>query len=78
MDRIDWAENALCAEVDPEIFFPVTGQRDDGRKAKRICAKCHVVDKCLEYGMNVEFGIYGGLTASERARLRRTRNGEAA
>lgn len=78
MDRIDWSEDALCAEVDPEIFFPIAGQRDNGRKAKRICAKCSVVDKCLEYGMDVEFGIYGGLTASERARLRRTRKGEAA
>lgn len=78
MDRIDWVEDALCAQVDPEIFFPENGHTEYGVKAKRICAKCPVVDACLEYGMSVEFGIYGGLTGPERARLRRTRKEVAA
>ena len=78
MDQIDWVEDALCAQVDPEIFFPEMRHWEDSKKAKRICANCSVIDKCLEYGMKAEFGIYGGLSAKERARLRTKRKGEAA
>lgn len=61
--------DALCAETDPELFFPTKG--GSSRAALRICALCDVRDECLEYALEKgeRFGIWGGL--SERARRRR-------
>lgn len=41
----DWQENALCAQTDPEAFFPEKG--GSTREAKRICLGCEVRDRCL-------------------------------
>ena len=78
MDRIDWVEDALCAQVDPEIFFPEQAQLAHAKPAKSICANCPVTSQCLDYGMDMQFGVYGGLTATERAQLRRKTKGVAA
>ena len=67
----DWQERALCAETDPEAFFPEKG--GSTREAKRICAGCEVRAECLEYALaqDERFGIWGGLSERERRRLRR-------
>ena len=66
-----WQENALCAQTDPEAFFPEKG--GSTREAKRICMGCEVRDKCLEYALTNDerFGIWGGLSERERRRLKR-------
>jgi WhiB family transcriptional regulator, redox-sensing transcriptional regulator len=66
-----WQENALCAQTDPEAFFPEKG--GSTREAKRICLGCEVKDKCLEYALanDERFGIWGGLSERERRRLKR-------
>lgn len=66
-----WQEKALCAQTDPEAFFPDKG--GSTREAKRICQGCEVKDECLEYAMNNDerFGIWGGLSERERRRLKR-------
>lgn len=66
-----WQENALCAQTDPEAFFPEKG--GSTREAKRICLGCDVRDKCLEYALanDERFGIWGGLSERERRRLKR-------
>lgn len=66
---------AACAEADPELWFAATGQNQWTREAKRICATCPVISECLEYALPLQFlfGVWGGLTADERARLRRKR-----
>ena len=66
-----WQENALCAQTDPEAFFPEKG--GSTREAKRICLGCEVRDKCLEYALanDERFGIWGGLSERERRRLKR-------
>lgn len=68
---LPWQENALCAFVDPEVFFPEKG--GSSREAKRICAECTVQRDCLEYALENDerFGIWGGLSERERRRLRR-------
>ena len=79
-DRIDvapatnddqWQERALCAQTDPEAFFPEKG--GSTREAKRICMGCEVRDLCLEYALahDERFGIWGGLSERERRRLKR-------
>jgi len=65
-----WRLDALCAETDPEAFFPEKG--GSTREAKRVCAGCPVRLQCLEYalGNDERFGIWGGLSERERRRLR--------
>ena len=66
-----WQDRALCAQTDPEAFFPAKG--GSTREAKRICSGCEVRAECLEYALANEerFGIWGGLSERERRRLRR-------
>ena len=68
-----WAERGLCAQTDPEAFFPEKG--GSTREAKRVCAGCPVRLQCLEYalGNDERFGIWGGLSERERRRLRLAR-----
>jgi len=67
----EWQERALCAQTDPEAFFPEKG--GSTREAKRICAGCDVRAECLEYALanDERFGIWGGLSERERRRVRR-------
>ena len=68
-----WQERALCAQTDPEAFFPEKG--GSTREAKRVCLSCDVRVECLEYALAHEdagrFGIWGGLSERERRRVRR-------
>jgi WhiB family transcriptional regulator, redox-sensing transcriptional regulator len=66
-----WQEKALCAQTDPEAFFPEKG--GSTREAKRICLGCEVKDACLDYALahDERFGIWGGLSERERRRLKR-------
>ena len=70
-DEASWQERALCAQTDPEAFFPEKG--GSTREAKRICTGCEVRGECLEYalGHDERFGIWGGLSERERRRLKR-------
>ena len=70
-DDPEWQERALCAQTDPEAFFPEKG--GSTREAKRICLGCDVKDACLEYALakDERFGIWGGLSERERRRLKR-------
>ncbi|WP_424945202.1 WhiB family transcriptional regulator [Canibacter zhoujuaniae] len=66
-----WQADALCAQTDPEAFFPEKG--GSTREAKRICEQCEVRAECLEYALanDERFGIWGGLSERERRKLRR-------
>ncbi|MCR8670415.1 WhiB family transcriptional regulator [Agrococcus sp. HG114] len=66
-----WQADALCAETDPEAFFPEKG--GSTRDAKRICESCEVRAECLEYALQNDerFGIWGGLSERERRKLRK-------
>ncbi|WP_257477216.1 WhiB family transcriptional regulator [Acidipropionibacterium jensenii] len=71
-DGVDsWQARALCAQTDPEAFFPEKG--GSTREAKRICEHCEVQAECLAYALanDERFGIWGGLSEMERRRIRR-------
>lgn len=70
-EELSWQERALCAQTDPEAFFPEKG--GSTREAKRICIGCDVRAECLEYALanDERFGIWGGLSERERRRLKR-------
>jgi WhiB family redox-sensing transcriptional regulator len=66
-----WQATALCAQTDPEAFFPEKG--GSTREAKGVCRVCTVRQECLEYALahDERFGIWGGLSERERRRLKR-------
>lgn len=66
-----WQERALCAQTDPEAFFPEKG--GSTREAKKVCTGCDVRAECLEYALanDERFGIWGGLSERERRKLKR-------
>jgi WhiB family redox-sensing transcriptional regulator len=68
---LTWQSDALCAQTDPEAFFPEKG--GSTRDAKKICSSCEVRAQCLEYALQNDerFGIWGGLSERERRKLRR-------
>lgn len=69
--ELGWQGDALCAQTDPEAFFPEKG--GSTRDAKKVCGACNVRAQCLEYALanDERFGIWGGLSERERRRLRK-------
>jgi WhiB family redox-sensing transcriptional regulator len=77
--RTDWLGNAACRDADPELFFPISdvgAARAQVAAAKTVCRSCPVSGTCLSWALDneQEAGIWGGLTESERRRLRRRRH----
>ncbi len=70
-EEFGWQERALCAQTDPEAFFPEKG--GSTREAKRVCLTCDVRGDCLEYALanDERFGIWGGLSERERRKLKK-------
>ena len=60
-EDLTWQDKALCAETDPEAFFPEKG--GSTREAKRTCRACEVRAECLEVALvnDERFGIWGGM-----------------
>lgn len=75
--RHPWMERALCTQVDPALFFPdgnASHHTKVAQQAVAVCRSCDVRAECLEYALahDERFGVWGGHTESERARMRRT------
>lgn len=45
----DWRAEALCAQVDPELFFPEQGF--PSHHARAVCARCPVAAECLDWAL---------------------------
>lgn len=67
----EWMDDALCAQADPDSFFPERG--GSPRDAKKVCLSCPVIAECRAYalGRDERFGVWGGLSERERRRLKR-------
>ena len=75
-DFWDWQMDAACRGVDSEMFFHPEGERGGAKEArervaKALCATCPVIAECRAHALKVRepFGVWGGLTESERAVL---------
>jgi len=62
---LSWQADALCAQTDPEAFFPEKGESTE--QAKKVCAVCKVQENCRAYALSNDekFGVWGGLSESE-------------
>ena len=70
-EREPWMDDAACAEVGGDLWFPEKG--GSTKDAKRICGGCDVREQCLEYAIRTEqqFGIWGGVAARALRRMRK-------
>lgn len=74
--ELGWMDAGLCAQVDPELFFP---EKDSGKNtaadAKRVCMGCPVRVTCLDYAVRTgqAHGVWGGLSERERRAVRAAR-----
>lgn len=69
---------AICAETDPESFFPEKG--GSTREAKIACSVCPLRLPCLAYALdnNELYGVWGGLSPHERKGLTRPQTEDVA
>lgn len=69
---LEWQEEALCAQTDPELFFPQKG--GSTTEAKKVCRRCPVVSDCLEWAIDAgeEHGVWGGMSERERTAYARS------
>ncbi len=68
-----WASEALCAQTNPEAFFPEGG--GSTQQVKVICGNCPVRIACLNEALErgERFGIWGGTSWNERKKILRDR-----
>lgn len=73
-----WMVDALCAVVDPELFYPEKGE--SAAAAKMLCRRCPVRAECLAYALasHEKFGVWGGLSERERRKLLAARGQDSA
>lgn len=74
---LHWRQKAECLGADTQLFF----KEEKGRgphylEGIEFCRRCDVTEECLEFAMRMHpiFGLWGGLSLSERKRLRTKRN----
>lgn len=72
-----WTEQALCAQTDPELWFPKKGASIT--EARKVCAACPVVSECLDYSLehDMRHGVWGGLSELDRRIVRAERKAAA-
>jgi len=67
-----WRAAAACRQGgDPDAFF---ANGSVPKVARTVCGRCPVRAECLAWALDhdVRFGVWGGLSARQRSRLRRT------
>lgn len=76
LESYEWQWDGACMGVDSSVFFSPEAERGAKRQrreeaAKALCATCPVIEQCREHALRVQepYGVWGGLTESERAKL---------
>ncbi|MBY6413203.1 WhiB family transcriptional regulator [Rhodococcus sp. BP-252] len=78
-DVWDWQLHGLCRGYDSSVFFHPEGERGRARalrekKAKAVCGRCPVLAQCRSHALsaNEPYGVWGGMSAHDRADYYRT------
>jgi WhiB family redox-sensing transcriptional regulator len=81
-DDLVSAEDALCAQVDPELFFTTNpgGGSSEGnvgsysavKYARSLCAECSLTIPCLLTALTngEKYGIWGGSMPNDRKKMK--------
>ncbi len=67
----DWAKEANCKGLDPNMFHAARGEST--KEAVAVCIGCVVVEQCLHYAISngIKVGVWGGKSERERRRIRK-------
>lgn len=68
----EWQHRTACTPDEIDLFYPDSESSPAAyAQAREICGMCPVRAECLEWAMDLgdDHGMWGGLTARERARL---------
>ena len=70
-----WQARAACRGEDSALFYADSKRATEQARveaAKAICARCPVVEECLDAALatHEQYGVWGGMTAAERERMR--------
>lgn len=83
-DFWDWQLHGLCRGEASDVFYHPDGERGRARaqrenRAKAICRTCPVISTCRDHALKVAepYGIWGGLSESERLNICRGRDSRA-
>ena len=62
----DWIGGAVCAQTDPDIFFPNRGQSTAA--ATLVCQACPVKTACAQWAADAgeRYGVWGGINTRAR------------
>lgn len=84
MTPLDWTASALCAQADPDAWYPDADDIGTRETAKAICRRCPVINECRDLADELEgislhtlHGIWGGEPPSQRRRRRKTQEAAA-
>ena len=76
MRRPDWTDEATCRDTENQqhldTMYPERSETPGGKHlipARKLCLVCPVRYKCLETGLEEQFGIWGGHSLSQRRRI---------
>lgn len=76
----DWQQHARCRGMDSSVFFSPSGEQGAEKqarekKARAVCGRCPVIEACAWTAMSgpEPYGVWGGMSESERRRLRQLR-----
>lgn len=74
----DEMEGALCAQSDPDAWYPEKGSGSGWAHIRAICEQCPVIEKCRDYALKNDepHGIWGGMTPADRRKWWRDREEE--
>ena len=84
-DLWDWQLQGACRGENSDVFYHPDGERGRARaqrenRAKAICNSCPVIDLCREHALQSAepYGVWGGMSESERVVALRQRRRAAA
>lgn len=73
----EWHQFGSCGAAGTDVFFGADGEtpprrRRRIREAKQLCGRCPVLSACRDqaFAGREEYGIWGGLTARERRKMK--------
>ena len=70
-ERYGWQAQASCLGAPAELFYPNHPNQEMAREIwDRYCHRCPVWRSCFEASRSERLGIWAGLLAGERRRLR--------